>query len=66
MVVGYSLLWAYAAENIQLLLVVSTHTFFLSGCAVETGEFVGTAKSCSSPSPRCSNTPIVWVNSCTK
>src|ERR1035438_2824925 len=31
------------AEHIQLLLVFSTHTFFLSGCAVETREFRGTA-----------------------
>jgi hypothetical protein len=32
-IVGYSLLRAYVAEHIQLLLVVSTHAFFLSGCA---------------------------------
>ena len=42
-VVRYSLLWAYVAEHIQLLLVVSSHAFFLSGCAVETREFRGTA-----------------------
>src|SRR6266851_9641381 len=48
MVLGYSLLWAYVAEHIQLLLVLSTHTFFLSGCAVETRELPGTA----SPSNR--------------
>jgi hypothetical protein len=42
-VVGHSLLWAYVAEHIQLLLVVSSHAFFLSGCAVETREFRGTA-----------------------
>src|SRR5258707_12424593 len=42
MVLGYSLLRAYVAEHIQLLLVFSTHTFFLSGCAVETREFCGT------------------------
>ncbi len=47
-VVGYSLLWAYVAEHIQLLLVFSTHAFFLSGCAVETREFRGTP----SPSKR--------------
>src|ERR1022692_4269864 len=40
---GYSLLRAYVAEHIQLLLVFSTHTFFLSGCAVETRAFRGTA-----------------------
>src|SRR5271169_5974546 len=43
MVLGYSLLRAYVAEHIQLLLVFSTHTFFLSGCVVETREFCGTA-----------------------
>src|ERR1022692_1266274 len=42
MVLGYSLLWAYVAEHIQLLLVFSTHASFLSGCAVETREFRGT------------------------
>jgi hypothetical protein len=31
------------AEYVQLLLVFSTHEFFLSGCAVETTEFCGTA-----------------------
>jgi len=30
---------AYVAKHIQLLLVFSTHAFFLSGCAVETREF---------------------------
>ena len=41
----YNLLfrWAYVAEHIQLLLVLSTHTFFLSGWVVETREFCGTA-----------------------
>jgi len=29
----------YVAEHIQLLLIFSTHAFFLSGCAVETREF---------------------------
>jgi glucose-6-phosphate 1-dehydrogenase len=43
MVLGHSLLWAYVAKHIQLLLVFSTHTFFLSGCAVETRQFCGTA-----------------------
>jgi hypothetical protein len=38
----YSLLGAYVAEHIQLLLVVSSHAFFLSGCAVETRERRGT------------------------
>jgi hypothetical protein len=33
---------AYVQEHIQLLLVFSTHAFFLSGCAVETREFRGT------------------------
>src|ERR1017187_1241193 len=42
MVLGYSLLRAYVAEHIQLLLVFSTHTFFLSGCVVETRVFCGT------------------------
>jgi hypothetical protein len=42
-VLGYSLLRAYVAEHIQLLLVLSTHTFFLSGWVVETREFCGTA-----------------------
>ena len=42
MVLGNSLLRAYVAEHIQLLLVFSTHAFFLSGCAVETREFCGT------------------------
>src|ERR1022692_650044 len=42
MVLGYSLLRAYVAEHIQLLLVFSTHTSFLSGCAVETRAFRGT------------------------
>jgi hypothetical protein len=37
------LLRAYIAEHIQLLLVVSTHVFFLSACVVETREFSGTA-----------------------
>ncbi|MGO9403028.1 MAG: hypothetical protein ACLPVW_06095, partial [Terriglobales bacterium] len=30
-------------EHIQLLLVFSTHAFFLSGCAVETRVFRGAA-----------------------
>ena len=30
MVLGHSLLWAYGAKHIQLLLVFSTHAFFLS------------------------------------
>src|ERR1022692_1574230 len=42
MVLGYSLLRAYVAEHIQLLLVFSKHTSFLSGCAVETRAFRGT------------------------
>jgi hypothetical protein len=42
MVVRDSLLRAYVAENSQLLLVFSTHIFFLSGCVVETREFSGT------------------------
>ena len=39
MVLGHSLLWAYVAKHIQLLLIFSTHTFFLSGCAVEIRGF---------------------------
>ncbi|MGC2515645.1 MAG: hypothetical protein WA383_14065, partial [Terriglobales bacterium] len=30
-------------KHVQLLLVFSAHAFFLSGCAVETREFRGTA-----------------------
>src|SRR2546428_6908119 len=44
MVVRDSLLRAYVAENSQLLLVLSTHVFFLSGCVVETREFSGTGQ----------------------
>jgi hypothetical protein len=43
-VLGHSLLWADVAEHVQLLLVLSTHTFFLSGCLVETRESCGTAR----------------------
>src|ERR1700675_2411619 len=43
MVLGYALLGADVAEHVQLLLVFSAHAFFLSGCAVETREFRGTA-----------------------
>src|SRR5271166_2858146 len=43
MVLRHSLLRADIAEDIQLLLVFSAHAFFLSGCAVETREFSGTA-----------------------
>jgi hypothetical protein len=42
MILRYSLLRAYVAEHIQLLLVFSAHAFFLSGRAVETREFRGT------------------------
>jgi hypothetical protein len=42
-VLRHSLLRAYIAEHIQLLLILSTHTFFLSGRVVETREFCGTA-----------------------
>jgi hypothetical protein len=38
-----SLLGADVTEHVQLLLVFSAHAFFLSGCAVETREFRGTA-----------------------
>ena len=41
-VLGHSLLRADVAEHVQLLLVLSTHTFFLSGCLVETRESYGT------------------------
>ena len=43
MIVRNSLLGADVAEHVQLLLVFSAHAFFLSGCAVETREFRGTA-----------------------
>jgi hypothetical protein len=39
MVVRDSLLRAYVAENSQLLLVLSTHVFFISAWVVETREF---------------------------
>jgi hypothetical protein len=42
MVVRDSLLKAYVAENSQLLLVLSTHVFFLPGVVVETREIPGT------------------------
>jgi hypothetical protein len=42
MVVRDSLFRAYVAENFQLLLVLSTHVFFLTACVVETREFSGT------------------------
>jgi hypothetical protein len=35
-----SLLGAYVAEHSQLLLVISTHVFFLTGWPVETREFL--------------------------
>jgi len=50
-VLGHSLLRADVAEHVQLLLVLSTHTFFLSGCLVETREFLGTASSRVFPQP---------------
>src|SRR5579864_3642177 len=42
MVLRNSLLGTDVTEHIQLLLVFSTHAFFLSGCVVETREFFGT------------------------
>jgi hypothetical protein len=42
MVVRDSLLRAYVAENSQLLLVLSTHVFFLPAVVVETRECSGT------------------------
>ena len=42
MVLRDSLLGVYVAEHSQLLIVVSTHEFFLPVCAVETKEFFGT------------------------
>ena len=42
MVLRNSLLGADVTEHLQLLLVFSTHAFFLSGCVVETREFSGT------------------------
>jgi hypothetical protein len=43
MVPRNSLLRTDIAEDIQLVLVLSAHTFFSSGCVVETTEFSGTA-----------------------
>src|SRR5437667_9940239 len=43
MVLGNPLLRTDVTEHVQLLLVFSAHAFFLSGCAVETREFRGTA-----------------------
>jgi hypothetical protein len=42
-IVRNSLLGADVPEHVQLLLVFSAHAFFLSGCAVETRVFRGTA-----------------------
>jgi hypothetical protein len=42
MVLRNSLLGADVTEHVQLLLVFSTHVWFLSGCVVETTEFSGT------------------------
>jgi hypothetical protein len=39
-----SLFGADVAERIQLLLIFSAHTYFLSGCVVETREFSGTSQ----------------------
>jgi hypothetical protein len=58
---GYSLLRAYVAEHIQLLLVFSTHTFFLSGCAVETREFRGTASALNRVFPQPARTLCVEI-----
>ena len=41
---AHSLFGADVAERIQLLLIFSAHTFFLSGCVVETREFSGTSQ----------------------
>jgi len=41
-ILRHSLLRADIAEDIQLLFVFSSHTFFLSGWVVETREFCGT------------------------
>jgi len=38
-VLGHSLLWAYVAKHIQLLLVFSTHAFFLSVVLWKQGSF---------------------------
>jgi len=43
MVLWNSLLGADIAEHVQLLLVFSTHAFFLAATVVETREFSGTA-----------------------
>ena len=42
MILRYWLLRANVAEDIQLLLVFSSHAFFLSECVVETREFLDT------------------------
>jgi hypothetical protein len=44
MVVRDSLLRAYVAENSQLLLVLSTHVFFLPAMVLETRECSGTGR----------------------
>lgn len=49
-VLRHSLLGAYIAEYIQLLLVLSTHTLFLSGFFVETRLFSGTPVHSGGPS----------------
>lgn len=41
MILRYSLLRAYIAEHVQLLLIFSAHAFFLSVPAVETRSFSG-------------------------
>src|ERR1019366_8763870 len=59
---GYSLLRANVAEHIQLLLVLSTHTFFLSGCAVETREFRGTASASNRVFPQPARPPVSAIS----
>ena len=44
MVLRNSLFETDVAEHIQLLLIFSAHTFFLSGRVVETRESFGTAR----------------------
>jgi hypothetical protein len=53
-----SLLRAYVAENSQLLIILSTHVFFLSGSVVETREFSGTAPASSKSMSRQAQRPV--------
>jgi hypothetical protein len=46
MTLWHSLFWTDITEHIELLVVFSTHEFFVAGCAVETREFSGTLLPC--------------------